>query len=173
MKKVLVTGNAGSGKTTLSIKLADSLGIDCFGLDSIVWKPGWIQTSFEERKIKIQELIDKDSWVIDGVSSHVFQSADTIFFLDISLQRCLVNIVKRFIANGFKTRVSLPENCPEYIGFFKAVRIAFIYQKLTRPHLLNLIETNQNKKKIIKIKNHGEISGLTKSFILGADNDKA
>lgn len=160
MKRVLVTGNAGSGKTTLSIKLADSLGIDCFGLDSIVWKPGWVQTSSEERKIKIQDLIDKDSWIIDG-----FQAADTIFFLDIPLQRCLINIVKRFISNGFRTRASLPENCPEYIGFFKAVRIAFVYQKLTRPYLLNLIESNQNKKKIIIIKNHDEIPNFTKTLI--------
>jgi adenylate kinase family enzyme len=154
-----------AGKTTLSIKLADSLGIDCFGLDSIVWKPGWVQTSSEERKIKIQDLIDKDSWIIDGVSSQVFQAADTIFFLDIPLQRCLINIVKRFISNGFRTRASLPENCPEYIVFFKAVRIAFVYQKLTRHYLLNLIESNQNKKKIIIIKSYDETPNFTKTLI--------
>lgn len=149
MNRILVTGNAGSGKTTLSAKIAKSLGLNMFGLDSVVWKPGWVPASQEEKKSKIQDLINKESWVIDGVSGQVFEAADIIFFLDIPLYRCLINIIKRFFSNGFKTREFLPENCPEYIGVFKAIRIAFIYQRSTRPYLLNMIEKHKEKKIII------------------------
>ena len=157
MKKILVTGNAGSGKTAFSSDLARALQIRLWRLDSIVWKPGWQETSIEERREKIQVLVDGDSWVIDGVSSQVFLAADTVFFLDIPLYRCVFNIVKRFFYNGFKTRESLPANCPEIFGVFKAIKIAFIYQKVTRPIILNVIAENRQKK-IVWIRTYGELA---------------
>lgn len=156
MQKILVTGNAGSGKTTYSKTLAKNLNLDLYGLDSIVWKPGWQKASAEEKKHKIQNLIERESWIIDGVSGQAFLAADTIYFLDIPLYRCLFNIIKRFLDNGLKTRDSLPKNCPEYLGVFKAIKIAFLYQKQTRPYILGMIESNRNKK-IIWIKNYNQL----------------
>lgn len=145
MKQILVTGNAGSGKTTFAKKLSTDLGIPLHGLDLIVWQPGWKVTPEAERKQKIQQLTLNESWVVDGVSKQIFLAADTIFFLDIPLYRCLINIVTRFIQNGFKTRESLPKDCPEYIGVFKAIKVAFLYQKHTRPALLQMINEHPLK----------------------------
>lgn len=157
MEKVLITGNAGSGKTTFSASLKQELNLPTYSLDSIIWKPGWKIAPDEERREKILKLAFNDVWIIDGVSRALFEAADTVFFLDIPLYRCLGNIIKRFLSNGFKTRESLPENCPEYIGVFKAFRIAFIYQKNTRPAILQMIQSFP-KKKIIWIKNYGQLS---------------
>ncbi len=156
MKKILITGNTGSGKTTFGKHLARSLELRSHGLDSIVWKPGWQKTSSEEKREKIQALINEDSRIIEGVSSQAFLAADTIFFLDMPLHRCLFNILRRFLANGLGTRDSLPANCPEYLGVFKAIRIAFIYQKSTRPHILELIAEHKQKK-VIWIKSYRDL----------------
>ena len=157
MEKVLVTGNAGSGKTTFATSLQRELNLPSYSLDSVVWKPGWKTAPDEERREIILKLSLKDVWIIDGVSRVLFEASDTIFFLDIPLYRCLVNILKRFLSNGFKTRESLPENCPEYIGVFKAIRIAFIYQKQTRPAILQMIQAFPEKK-IVWIKDHDQLA---------------
>ena len=55
--KIHVTGNAGSGKTTLAAKLGDALELPVFGLDSVVWQPGWRKTPASERAGLEQALI--------------------------------------------------------------------------------------------------------------------
>ncbi|NCN40940.1 hypothetical protein GW916_06785 [bacterium] len=156
MNKILITGNAGSGKSTLASKLADQHQLPAFGLDSIVWQPNWKKTPEEEKRARIEELVKQQKWVIEGVSKQAFLAADTIYFLDIPLSRCLLNILKRFISNGFKTRIGLPPNCPEYIGVFKAIRVAFLYQRKTRPMLMSL-ENSLPSKNIFWIKSYSDL----------------
>ena len=163
MQRVLVTGNAGSGKTTFARIVTKELNIPSYGLDSVVWKSGWIKTPDEEKREKIQKLIDLETWIIDGVSGQAFRAADAVFFLDIPLYRCIFNILRRFFSGGLKTRESLPENCPEYIGVFKALRITFIYQMQTRPFILSLIEANPQKK-ILWVKSYTQLRELSSIF---------
>jgi adenylate kinase family enzyme len=156
MNRILITGNAGSGKTTLSRALAERTQLPRYGLDSIVWRTGWKKTSAEEKQRKIAAIVANSSWIIDGVSSQAFIAANTIYFLDIPLYRCLFNIFKRFLRYGLKTREDLPLGCPEYIGVIKAVRVAILYQKQTRPFLINLIEEHPEKE-IIWIRSYSDL----------------
>lgn len=156
MKRILVTGNAGSGKTTLSRKLASSMRLPLYGLDAIVWKTGWEKTPDQEKREKIRQMTASEAWIIDGVSGQAFKAADKIYFLDLPLYKCLFNIFKRFLANGPTTRDTLPPNCPEYIGVFKALKVAFAYQKKTRPFIIELIG-EYPEKEVVWIKNHSEI----------------
>jgi adenylate kinase family enzyme len=156
MKRILVTGNAGSGKTTLSNALATQTQLPRYGLDSIVWKTGWQKAPDEEKREKISALVSNSFWVIDGVSGLAFRAADIIYFLDIPLFRCPFNILSRFLKYGFKTREGLPPGCPEYIRVFKAIRVAILYQRQTRPFILKLIEEHPEKE-IIWIRSYSEI----------------
>ena len=58
--KIHVTGNAGSGKTTLAAEIGSMLDLPVYGLDSVVWKEGWVITPKEERAAKENELAQKD-----------------------------------------------------------------------------------------------------------------
>ncbi|MFT7214503.1 MAG: adenylate kinase family enzyme, partial [Granulosicoccus sp.] len=42
--RIHVTGDAGSGKTTLGKKIGAELNLPVFGLDQVVWQPGWTKT---------------------------------------------------------------------------------------------------------------------------------
>ncbi|WP_206064485.1 hypothetical protein [Neptunomonas sp. XY-337] len=44
MKKVMVVGSGGSGKSTLSVWLADELRLPVYHLDRLYWKPNWVKT---------------------------------------------------------------------------------------------------------------------------------
>lgn len=135
--KILVSGNAGAGKSTLGKFLAKKYEVPLFGLDKIVWQENWKKTSKEERENQLSEIYKKDSWLIEGITTSGMKEADVIYFLDIPAYRCAFNVIRRFIKNGLGTRPDLPENCPEYIGFLKALKTVFIFRKVTRPWLLD------------------------------------
>ncbi|MCA9487098.1 MAG: hypothetical protein KC548_05575 [Nanoarchaeota archaeon] len=154
--KVLVTGNSGSGNSTLGKKLSQRLNLPYYGLDKIVWQKNWVPTPRDERLRLIKEITDTDAWLIEGVSKLALKEADKVYFLDLPLYRCLINIVKRFIKNGLGTREGLPLNCPEYIGVIKAIKIAFLYEKVTKPWLLEELSSG----KVIRIKRHEDLKEL-------------
>lgn len=48
--KILVSGNAGAGKSSLGKKLAKKYHLPLFGLDKIVWMEGWVKTPKEKKR---------------------------------------------------------------------------------------------------------------------------
>ena len=102
-----------------------------------MWKENWVSTPKSERQKLIQTIINKQSWVIDGVSKDALSAAERVYFLDIPTYKCIFNILKRFLKNGLKTRCGLPNNCPEYIGVLKAIKIALVFKKITRPWIVS------------------------------------
>lgn len=154
MPRILVTGNAGSGKSSLSQRLAHDLGLQAQSLDRIVWQPNWQKTPSDIKKQAIAKLVAPKSWLIDGVSSLALEKADVVIFLDLPLHRCIFNIIKRFLKNGLGTRPELPENCPEYIGVIKAIKVAFYFHKNMRLQLL----AKPEGRNFIRIRSHAELN---------------
>lgn len=50
MKKIILIGSGGSGKSLLARQLGNILGIEVYHLDAIFWKPGWVGTPKEEQR---------------------------------------------------------------------------------------------------------------------------
>ncbi len=98
IKRIFITGNAGSGKTTLAKLISNRLKKPFYSLDSIVWQCGWVITPLEERNRLISKLTEKDSWVIEGVSTAVLEKATTVIFLDMPRALCF----KRLILRNYK-----------------------------------------------------------------------
>jgi hypothetical protein len=48
MKKILVIGSGGAGKSTFAKRLGGLLGINVIHLDALYWQPGWIEPPKEE-----------------------------------------------------------------------------------------------------------------------------
>ena len=133
--KIHVTGNAGSGKTTLAAKLGDALELPVFGLDSVVWQPGWRKTPASERAGLEQALIQQPAWVIEGVSDAVRAAADVVVFLDVPRRICYLRCLKRNLPYLFASRPGLPEDCPEYRIAPYLVRLIWRFPKHVRPRI--------------------------------------
>lgn len=157
--KILVSGNAGAGKSSLGRALANKHNIPLYGLDKIVWKEGWVKTPKDERDILVRKILDEDSWVLEGITRDGLKEADIIYFLDIHPLRCAFNVIARFLKNGLGTRPELPNNCPEYIGFLKALKTNFIFHKVTKPWLLDESQRNPSAK-FIRIRNYKELNEI-------------
>ena len=135
-----ITGNAGSGKTTLAKKLSQTLAIPVASLDSVVWKEGWVAASKKERALGEERLTIQDSWIIEGVSKTVRDYADYIIFLDVPRRICLLRCFKRNLPYLFKSRPELPSNCPEIRIIPGLIKLIWKFPSLTRPSILKSIE---------------------------------
>lgn len=158
MPRIHVTGNAGVGKSTLAARIATLVGAPVFGLDDIVWKSGWKKSDPEERVPKEQALCARPSWVIDGVSGLVRESADMIVFLDYARQVSFWRCAKRNWRYLFRSRPGLPPGCPEIRIVPRLARIIWRFPTQVRPTLLAEFERWKGQKTIVHIRSESELS---------------
>lgn len=99
MKRVIVIGCPGAGKSTFARKLRDKTGLPLFFLDRIWHLPDRTTVSREEFDAKLAEIIATDEWIIDGNYSRTLETrlkaCDTVFLLDYPLDVCLEGAGKR------------------------------------------------------------------------------
>ena len=99
MKKIIVIGCSGSGKTTFAEKLRDKIGIELFYLDAIWHRPDRTHISREEYDARLSEILALDSWIIDGNYSRTIETrmaaCDTVFLFDLPVEVCLEGAISR------------------------------------------------------------------------------
>jgi adenylate kinase family enzyme len=71
MKRIVIIGNSGCGKTTLANKLGSILKINCIDLDDYYWLSNWQPRDLEEFYIIVDKLTQNQTWIISGNYSKV------------------------------------------------------------------------------------------------------
>ena len=143
MKKIIVIGCPGSGKSTFSKALHNITKIPLYHLDMLFWnkdKTTIEKTVFLERLLKI---IKNDEWIIDGNYASTMdlrmQKCDTVIFLDYPLDVCLEGIKER---KG-KARSDMPWiESDDDIEFLEYVKN---YNSQCRPNVIELLRKYSNK----------------------------
>jgi adenylate kinase family enzyme len=102
MKKFLITGNSGSGKTSLARRIQRQLGIAHLDLDTLAWLP---DTPPRRRQLADSEKAIKnfiqlyEYWVIEGCYADLLEllvhEADEIVYLKVSESSCVANARRR------------------------------------------------------------------------------
>jgi adenylate kinase family enzyme len=110
-QRVVVTGLAGSGKSTLSVALANKTGLPLIHLDLAFWKPGWVAPSEIEWRKKQRTVLASDTWIADGNYHETLdlriERADTLVVLDMPWWLCSARALRR----GFRMPGELPDGC--------------------------------------------------------------
>lgn len=163
MKKIIIIGSGGAGKSTLSRKLSDITGIEIVHMDKLFWQAGWVSITREELADKVKEIVLTDSWIIDGNYSGTFEirmeAVDTIIYLDFPTIVCLWGIVKRFIMYSGKERPDVTEGCKEKIDweFFNWV---LTYRRRNRKKLLTMIDKYSENRQIFIFTSRSQVSSF-------------
>lgn len=134
--KIHITGNAGSGKSTISREISETLGLPLHGLDEIVWKENWVQASAHERSTQVLNITRDSNWVIDGVSKEARKAADIIVFLDRNPLLCATRAIKRNLPYLFRSRPGLPAGCYEIKILPFLMLLIFRFNSTVKPNIL-------------------------------------
>lgn len=104
MRRVVVVGNSGAGKTTLARQLADRLGLSHIELDSLFHQPGWTERDQDEFRADLIERMAaaENGWTICGNYQGVTWSttmprADTIVWLDLPKRVVMRRVTTRTV----------------------------------------------------------------------------
>ena len=93
MKRILVIGCPGAGKSTFARVLRDRTGLPLWYLDQIWHRPDRTNVSREEFDARLGELLRGPEWIIDGNYLRTLevrlQAADTVFLLGYPTEVCL------------------------------------------------------------------------------------
>ncbi|MCH5585734.1 DNA topology modulation protein [Shimazuella sp. AN120528] len=170
MRRICIVGSPGSGKSTLAKKLGSLMGIEVIHLDKLFWKPGWNAVSNEELADLQDEHLRKDSWIIDGSYSSVWQPrlerADTIIFLDFFRWICIYRVVKRYVLARNQTRSDMGSGCPEKIDF-PFLLFVWNYPTHRRNKVLAMTQKYTAQKQIIILRNDKKVSEFLKNIKQG------
>ena len=156
MKKIIIIGCPGSGKSTFAKELQKKFNIPLHHLDLIWNKPDKTTITRDEFDKELSKIFNTEKWIIDGNYQRTLEKrikeCDTIFLLDYSLDVCLSGATSRV----GKKREDMPwieENLNEE---FKQKILNFSKEKL--PEIYKLIDKYRENKKIIVFKNREESS---------------
>jgi len=136
MKRVVILGRGGAGKSTLALRLGGITGLPVIQLDKVFWQPGLVATSRDQWAEIQRRLIEEERWIMDGDLGPYdavevrLRAADTIILLDFSLPRCAWRTVCR---------------SRERAEFW---RWLLLYRRQSRPRLMEAIARHASNAKL-------------------------
>ena len=150
MKRIIIIGCSGSGKTTFAEKLCEKIGLPLFYLDAIWHKPDKTHISRDEFDARLSEILELDAWIIDGNYSRTVErrmaACDTVILFDLPVEACLEGAMSRL----GKKRRDMPWIDTAFDPWLEREIVEFRSKKL--PTILELIDKYGNGKQIIIFK---------------------
>lgn len=164
MLKIIIIGSPGSGKSTFARKLRDITNLPLYYLDMLWHKKDRTNISREEFDEKLEKILKKDKWIIDGNYQRTIEmrlkECDTVFLMDYPLEVCLSGAEERV----GKKREDLPWIEEKIDEEFKQIIVDFSKNKL--PQIYKLLEKYQKNKNIVIFKSREEAEGYIKKMTI-------
>lgn len=157
MTRIAVIGNAGGGKSTLSRRLGQTLGIELCAVDQLQWLPGWVPAPADEVRRQLDAVLARDRWIIDGWGPRDtivarFAAADTIILVDHPLIVHYWWALKRQLKCLLRSREDGPEGCPMLPMTWPLLKLIWTIHHHARPELLSLIDRYRDGRQVFHLR---------------------
>ncbi len=160
MKRIVIIGSGGAGKSTLAQQLGEILKIEVFHLDQLYWLAGWNKPPKDEWQKTVGEIIKKDSWIMDGnfggTMKMRLEACDTAIFLDFPRAVCLYRVLKRRLTYHKTNRPDMAEGCNEKVDL-EFLGWIWNFQKTTKPKIEERLQKFEAEKTIIRLKSTQDV----------------
>ena len=170
MRKIIVIGSSGAGKTYLAKRLSDALNIELVHIDRVYWGPGWTEPTKDEWKAKLATLLDRESWIIDGNYTNTLDmrlgACDTVIFLDIRRTLCTWRVIRRTLRFYRRRRPDMAEACYERFDW-PFLLFIWNFPKVTRPKIIARIDAHRGSTNVIHLRSPRQV----KSFLRDREKD--
>lgn len=162
MKKVIVIGCPGAGKSTFSRKLSEKMHLPLFYLDMIWHLPDKTDIGREAFTKELVGIMSGDSWIIDGNYLHTLplrlNQCDTVVFFNLPVDVCLDGAMQRV----GKPREDMPWSESELDPEFRQWILDFPYTQL--PIIKDLLASAGSGLNVIEFRSRAEADAFIDSI---------
>ena len=152
MKRIVIIGCGGAGKSTLARQLGEKLDLPVVHLDKLFWKPGWEQVSKEKFDELHRQALAEDKWIMDGNFNRTMEErvarCDAIIYLDFNRFACLLGAFKRILTTYGTVRPDMGEGCPERFDW-EFLKWVWNYNKDKRERNYKLLNEAEHAETIV------------------------
>ena len=111
MRRVVVFGTTGSGKSSLAERLAARHGLRLIELDELFWGRDWQPAPLELFRHRVEREIRDGDWIVVGnygqVRDLVWRAADTLVWLDLPLPLVMWRLFRRTLRRSLTREESV------------------------------------------------------------------
>lgn len=160
MRRVLVIGSGGAGKSTVATRLGALTGLPVYHLDSLYWQPGWVPTPATAWAQRVAAIAAEPAWIMDGNYGGTMEqrlaACDTVVFLDLPRLVCLARVLRRWARYRGRSRPDMTAGCPERVtGEF--LRWVWRYPVDRRPGVLRRIAEHAGRVRVVHLRSTREV----------------
>ena len=165
--KIHIIGCSGSGKTYLANALAKKYNIPHFDLDDIQWDNNaeeyGTKRPLEERNALLQEILNNNEWVIEGVYytwvQQSFDEADKIYVLD--MPRYLYK--SRIIVRSIKRKLGIQQGKRETLkSVYNLLKWTETFRNKNLKEIKTILDKYENK--VIWLSSKKDVSEIIKAI---------
>ena len=163
MKRIVVIGSGGAGKSTLARAMGERLGLPVVHLDAQFWQAGWKGRDREDWLEWQRRALLEPRWIMDGNYGGTLDvrlsAADTVIFLDLPPAICVARALGRALRYWGRTRPDMAAGCPERLDL-KFLSWIWQYPRKNRPAVLEKL-LKLECKTVVRLQSVGAVQRFT------------
>ncbi len=164
--RLMIVGSGGAGKSTLAIRLGAVTGLPVVHLDVEFWRPGWVRTPRDEWFARVDELLARDRWIMDGNFDNTMErrcaAADTVVLLDLPTWVCLARALRRSLLGRRRRRPDLAEGCDERIDL-EFLRWVWRFRRDQLPKIERRLAALDASKRVVVLRSDADVEAFLRS----------
>lgn len=154
MRRIVLLGCAGSGKTTLARRLADAGGLEFISLDAI--RPPGRQGDLAKFRARLAEVHASKAWVSDGNFAQVsfdlrLPRANLVVWLEAPRAVCAWRTIRRVFRPGEPHGL---KGLPKVLGYIAG------FDRRNRPLIERLRETHGRDLPVVRLRTRREVEAF-------------
>ncbi len=164
MRRILIVGNSGGGKSTLARRLGETLLLPVIHLDVLFWKPGWVEIGDDLFREEVARVIQAPAWICDGNFTGTWDirmpAADTIVWLQQPRWLCLARAILRVVTyRGRRNRPDMAAGCDEKFDP-KFYRYIWTYDAKVAPRLEAALAEFGRHARVVRLRSDAEVAAF-------------